>query len=118
MPSEESGTVRNKLAIVYEDTESEVSSQIKAQRVKRGKRKKINKKNATKGPPQAITQSTIEVEEQKNGEIKDNKATSEISIGKKDNKDARNQSSGCKHGIEEIRWPIEAKQISIFENKS
>ena len=34
MPSEESGTVRNRLAIVYEDTESEVSSQIKAQRVK------------------------------------------------------------------------------------
>ena len=44
-------------------------------------------------PSQGIPQSTIEVEEQKNGDVEDNKATSEISMGKKDNKDAENQSS-------------------------
>ena len=94
MSSKENGTMKNKTSIVYEDTESEVSSQIKAQREKQGKMKKSKKKkNATKGLSQAITQSTIEVEEQKNGEIEDNKAKSEISMGKKDNKDAKNQSS-------------------------
>ena len=90
MSSKENDRVKNKTSIVYEDTESEVSSQIKAQREKQGKKKKNKKKkNATKGPSQGIAQSTIEVEEQKNGDIEDNKATSEISMGKKDNKDAK-----------------------------
>ena len=96
MSSKENDTVKNRTSIVYEDTESEVSSQIKAQREKQGKKKKSKKKNATKatkGPSQAIAQSTIEVEEQKNGEIEDDKATTEINMGKKDNKDGKNQSS-------------------------
>ena len=84
---------KNRTSIVYEDTESEVSSQIKAQRERRAKKKKSKKKNAIKRPSQAIAQSTIEVEEQKNGEIEDDKATTEISMGKKDNKGAKNQSS-------------------------
>ena len=62
-----SDTVENKTSIVYEDTESEVSSQIKALREKQGKKKKNKNKNATKGPSQAIAQkNTIEVAEQKN----------------------------------------------------
>ena len=98
MSSKENVTVKNKTSIVYEDiTESEASSQIKAQREKQGKKKKNKKKkNATKGPSQAIAQSTIEVDEQKNGDIEDiedNKATSKIGMGKKDNKEAENQSS-------------------------
>ena len=80
---QENDTVKNKTSIVYEDTKSKVSSQIKAQREKHGKKKKTKKKNATNGPSQAIAQSTIKVEEQKNGDIKDNKSTSQFSMGRK-----------------------------------
>ena len=117
-------TVENKTSIVYEDTESEVSSQIKALREKQGKKKKNKKKNATKGPSQAIAQkNTIEVAEKKNAtsvlspsqnqiteEIEDNQATSV------DKKDANSESLPRSESINKPRKTIVAGDSAIFES--
>ena len=54
--SKENDTVENKTSIVYEDTESDVSKQIKALRKKQRKKKRNKKNSATEGPSQAIAQ--------------------------------------------------------------
>ena len=51
--------MENKTSIVFEDTESDVSKQIKALRKKQSKKQRNKKNSIAKGPSQAIAQNTI-----------------------------------------------------------